>query len=129
MSFNHYSILGINTEKDLEELKVQALSDLKSAKIGTVADNVVHFPFGAVGFVDIFIDQKEIRIEVQAEDEESLAKGQELMQKSLYETVGYVEEPEKPHTWRDVTQAVLSEKAKEAKNAKRDTSKPQDPAK
>ena len=122
MSFNYYSILGITTDLELEELKAKAISDIKAAKVGLVSDNNVHFPFDAVGFIDIFIDQKEIRAEVQAKDEEGRDKAQEIMKDLLQKTVGYTDEPSTPHVWRDVTQAVLSARAKDAqKQAKLDS--------
>lgn len=111
MSFNLYSILGVNTELDLEKAKTKILGNLKEAGVGSVAGNSVHFSSGAVAFIDIFEEQKELRTEVQANDEESRDEAQTIMYDIL---VAYFGARDPEHGWNDITNSVLSAKAQDA---------------
>ena len=111
MSFNLYSILGVNTELDLEKAKNRILANLKEAGVGSVAGNSVHFSSGAVAFIDIFEDQKEVRAEVQAPDEESRDAAQAIMHDALVTLFGPRDEE---NGWNDITNSVLSARAQDA---------------
>lgn len=113
MSTKLYSILGLNTEADLEKTKLEIMTSLKQAKVGSVADNAVFFSYEATGFIDIFPEQKEVRAEVQADDEESQAKAQATMQEHMFSVLG-VEEGTTETVWRNITDAVLSDQARVA---------------
>jgi hypothetical protein len=113
MSTKLYSIFGINTEEDLEKTKVAVMQSLKKAKAGSIADNAIFFSYGATGFIDIFPDHNEIRGEVQADDEESKDKAQQTLQEHLFNVLEV--DPENfEGVWRDITDSVLSDKARVA---------------
>lgn len=119
MSNKQYSIFGVNTELDLEKIKAKVLQSLKLAKAGAVADNAVHFEFGATGFIDIFPEQTEIRAEVQADDEESLLQAQAIMQEHLF-TILEIDPETSESEWRNITNTVLSDQARvAAENARK----------
>lgn len=120
MSEKNYSIFGINTELDLDKTKLEIMKSLKQAKVGSVADNAIYFDFGATGFIDIFPDHSEIRAEVQADNDEAELRAREIMQSHLFIVLN-VDPAENTAEWKDITNAVLSDRARvtaeKAKNA------------
>jgi hypothetical protein len=111
MSFNLYSILGVNTELDLEKSKIKILTNLKEAGVGSVAGNSVHFSSGAVAFIDIFEEHKELRAEVQANDEASRDEAQGILLTTLETFFG---PRDQENGWNDITESVLANKAQDA---------------
>lgn len=120
MSEKNYSIFGINTELDLDKTKLEIMKSLKQAKVGSVADNAIYFDFGATGFIDVFPDHGEIRAEVQADNDEAELRAREIMQSHLFIVLN-VDPAENTAEWKDITNAVLSDRARvtaeKAKNA------------
>jgi hypothetical protein len=113
MSNKLYSIIGVNTEENLENKKLEIMQSLKQAKVGSVADNAIFFSYGATGFIDVFPDHNEIRAEVQADDEDAKTQAQATMQEHLFSVLN-IEEGTVETAWRDITDAVLSDQARVA---------------
>lgn len=112
-TINHYSIFGMNVDSDLEEARDKALNLLKASNLDTVSvvDKEVSFSFGAAAFIDIFPEQSEVRIEVQAENRDAESQAQEIMYEHLLTSLEMSLSPATGR-WLDITEEALAERAK-----------------